>query len=160
MHGPTLRLDARYTPSDCFETFPFPVDLSSLESIGARYYEHRRQIMAERKEGLTATYNRFHSPGETASDIVTLRRLHVEMDYAVAAAYGWKDLELGHGFHETKQGVRYTISETARREILDRLLELNHQRHAEEQTDLVPVTKKRSGGKRRSASHKNLSLEY
>ena len=54
------------------------------------------------------------------------------MDNAVAAAYGWTDLDLGHGFHETKQGVRYTISETARREVLARLLKLNHERYAEE----------------------------
>jgi hypothetical protein len=54
------------------------------------------------------------------------------MDKAVAAAYGWSDLELGHGFHQTKHGVRYTISEAARREVLDRLLQLNHERYAEE----------------------------
>ena len=46
-----------------------------------------------------------------------------------------KTSNLDHGFHETKQGIRYTISETARREILDRLLELNHQRYAEELAD-------------------------
>lgn len=51
---------------------------------------------------------------------------------AVAASYRWQDLDLGHGFHETKQGIRFTISEAARREVLDRLLALNHQRHAEE----------------------------
>jgi|GEM_PF-758342 len=39
---------------------------------------------------------------------------------------------LGHGFHETAQGVRFTISEPARREVLTRLLELNHERNAEE----------------------------
>ncbi|HVB25614.1 MAG TPA: hypothetical protein VNG51_26995 [Ktedonobacteraceae bacterium] len=61
-----------------------------------------------------------------------LRELHREMDEAVARAYGWNDLRLDHGFHETKQGLRYTISEEARREVLDRLLLLNHQRHAEE----------------------------
>lgn len=58
--------------------------------------------------------------------------LHVELDHSVAASYGWTDLDLGHGFHETKQGVRYTISESARRIVLDRLLELNHQRYEEE----------------------------
>ncbi|MGZ3625707.1 MAG: hypothetical protein ACXVB7_21710, partial [Ktedonobacteraceae bacterium] len=47
-------------------------------------------------------------------------------------AYGWDDLVLEHGFHETKQGVRYTISEEARREVLGRLLQLNHERYAEE----------------------------
>ena len=39
---------------------------------------------------------------------------------------------MAYGFHETKQGVRYTISEAARREVLGRLLLLNHQRYAEE----------------------------
>ena len=32
----------------------------------------------------------------------------------------------------SKQGLRYTISEAARRTVLDRLLALNHQRYAEE----------------------------
>ena len=68
-----------------------------------------------------------------AEDIATFRTLHVEMDHAVAAAYGWSDLALDHGFHETKQGVRFTVSPTARQEILDRLLELNHARYAAEQ---------------------------
>lgn len=88
--------------------------------------------MQSRQEGLTKTYNRFHNPEETAADIQKLRELHVEMDYAVATAYDWTDLDLGHGFHETKQGLRHTISELARREVLDRLLQLNHQRYAEE----------------------------
>ena len=88
--------------------------------------------MQTRQEGLTKTYNRFHDPKETAADIQKLRELHVEMDEAVAAAYGWEDLKLQHGFHDTKQGLRYTISEAARREVLDRLLRLNHERYAEE----------------------------
>jgi hypothetical protein len=88
--------------------------------------------MRDRQEGLTKTYNRFHDANETASDIQTLRELHIAMDQAVAAAYGWQDLDLEHGFHQTKQGIRFTISEVARREVLDRLLELNHQRYAEE----------------------------
>ena len=81
---------------------------------------------------MTTIYNRFHNPDETSADIQKLRQLHVEMDNAVAAAYGWTYLDLGHGFHETKQGVRYTISEAARREVLARLLKLNHERYAEE----------------------------
>ena len=106
--------------------------MDSLDNIGERYYTHRHAIMLARQEGLTKTYNRFHDPRETAADIVRLRELHREMDEAVARAYGWDDLRLEHGFHETKQGLRYTISEAARREVLDRLLLLNHQRHEEE----------------------------
>ena len=84
---------------------------------------------------MTDIYNRFHDRGKKSEDIARLRALHAEMDHAVAAAYGWSDLDLAHGFHETKQGVRYTISESARRTVLDRLLALNHQRHAEEEAE-------------------------
>lgn len=92
----------------------------------------RSDLMRNRNEGLTKTYNRFHDPDGTSADIQKLRSLHVEMDLAVAAAYGWTDLDLGHDFHETKQGVRFTISEPARREVLQRLLKLNHERYADE----------------------------
>jgi hypothetical protein len=83
-------------------------------------------------QGLTSMYNRFHEPDEANTDIRRLRELHMEMDNALASAYGWTDLDLGHGFHTTKQSVRYTISDPARREVLARLLKLNHERHAEE----------------------------
>ncbi|WP_033373981.1 Eco57I restriction-modification methylase domain-containing protein [Spirulina subsalsa] len=134
--GSSLETRMRYTPTDCFETFPFP-DLTpeiekDLEEIGERYYEHRQKIMTETQLGLTKTYNRFHDPTETDSAIEKLRNLHIEMDQTVAKAYHWTDLDLNHDFHDTKQGLRFTISETARREILDRLLQLNHERYAAE----------------------------
>lgn len=147
-HGSTLgESTLRYSPTDCYETFPFPENINGLEQIGETYYEHRRQIMLARQEGLTSTYNRFHNPKERAEDIVRLRGLHVEMDNVVAAAYGWGDLGLGHGFHETAQGVRYTISEQARREVLARLLKLNHERFEEEVKAGLHEEKKATKGK-------------
>src|SRR5579859_715333 len=88
-----------YIPTDCFETFPFPENINTLNDIGERYYTYRQSIMLTRQEGLTKTYNRFHDPQENAKDIVTLRELHKEMDEAVAKAYEWNDLKLEHGFH-------------------------------------------------------------
>ena len=114
----------------------------------------RQSIMLTRQEGLTKTYNRFHDPHETAEDIVQLRELHKEMDEAVARAYGWDDLVLGHGFHETKQGLRYTISEEARREVLGRLLQLNHERYAEE----VKMGLHEKGGKSKGSGRKNVRV--
>jgi len=131
-YSSSLETRMRYTPSDCFETFPFPVKVAALDGVGQRYYEHRQRVMLTSEEGLTKTYNRFHDPDQTDSDIQKLRELHVEMDKAVAAAYGWTDLDLGHDFHKTKQGLRFTISEAARREVLGGLLKLNHERYAEE----------------------------
>ena len=131
-YSSSLETRINYSPSDCFETFPFPLNLSGLDAIGERYYTHRQSIMQTRREGLTATYNRFHNPNDRAPDIQQWRELHVEMDCAIAAAYGWQDLALDHGFHDTKQGLRFTVSEPARRDLLDHLLALNHQRHEEE----------------------------
>jgi len=54
--------------------------------------------MVRNNEGLTSTYNRFHDPAETSSDLLELRRLHGEMDQAVLAAYGWSDVLTDCGF--------------------------------------------------------------
>jgi hypothetical protein len=131
-YSSTMRTDINYSPTSVFETYPLPQSSLRVEGIGQVLYEFRQQLMLTRQEGLTKTYNRFHNPEETSADIQKLRQLHVEMDSAVAAAYGWTDLDLDHGFHQTKQGLRYTISEAARREVLGRLLKMNHERHAEE----------------------------
>jgi hypothetical protein len=131
-NGSTLRTDLRYIRSSCYDTFPWPEHLSSLEAVGMNYDKCRVRTMLVRQEGLTKTYNRFHDPDETDADIQKLRELHIEMDRAVAVAYGWTDIALGHAFHETKQALRFTISEPARREVLQRLLKLNHERYAEE----------------------------
>jgi hypothetical protein len=149
-YSSTMKSDLNYSPTDCFQTFPFPLDMGNLETVGGEYHEHRRQIMLARQEGLTTTYNRFHDADERSADIARLRDLHVEMDRAVAAAYGWDDLALGHGFHETPQGVRFTLSESARREVLGRLLELNHQRYEEE----VAAGLHEKGGKKKANGEK------
>lgn len=127
-----LKSDLRYSPSDCFDTFPFPEATKGLDAIGERFYQHRQSLMQEYQIGLTSLYNRLHDPEDEEPGIVQLRELQIEMDNSVRDAYGWSDLELDHGFHETKQGLRFTLSEPARLEVLDRLLELNHERYAEE----------------------------
>src|SRR5260370_2070093 len=88
--------------------------------------------MSEHWEGLTGFYNRLHDPRDKSLDIAAARALQVELDQAVVNAYGWGNLDLGHSFRETEQGTRYMISKSARREVLDRLLNLNHQRHTQE----------------------------
>ncbi len=129
----TMRTDLRYTPSDVFETFPQPAMSSRMDAAGEALDAHRRPLMLSRQLGLTALYNLVHRESEHDPEIERLREIHVEIDQATAAAYGWDDIALDHGFHDTAQGVRFTISPDARREVLRRLLELNHQRHAEEE---------------------------
>jgi len=175
----------RYSPSDCFETFPFPKNYNQekeqkLETIGSAYHVHRTHILIANKLALTKTYNAFHAseiqpsitvealqginkqviekqygkevwnlwnhlqktPGtcsieEAIAGIVKLRELHMQMDNAVLEAYGWQDVQLRHDFYEVdylpeNDRIRFTIHPEARKEILKRLLELNHRIHAEE----------------------------
>lgn len=91
----SMKDDLRYTPSDCFRTFPFPASFetnATLEVAGEAYHTFRAAVMVDRNEGLTKTYNRFHARDEKAADIARLRALHAEMDRAVLRAYGWGDL--------------------------------------------------------------------
>jgi hypothetical protein len=158
-YSSTLETRLNYAATDAFETFPLLHHRGDLSTKGDWYYEHRRAIMLDRWEGLTATYNRFHNPDESAEDIARLRQLHVEMDNAVAAAYGWQDIDLGHGFHETPQGIRYTIAEPARRTVLTRLLELNHARYAEEVKAGLHDKKKGKGKSKRKDDAAGSQLE-
>jgi hypothetical protein len=97
----TLEDRLQYTPSDCFETFPFPENFETdarLEAVGKEYYEFRAALMVKNDEGLTKTYNRFHDPGEATAEIARLRELHAAMDRAVLDAYGWQDVQPVCGF--------------------------------------------------------------
>ncbi len=153
--GSTMKDDPVYTPSDCFETFPFPeCDPEPLAVVGTSVYQHRAALMQQNDEGFTTTYNRFHSPDERDEGILELRRLHGLMDAAVLWAYGWNDLaesatcEFRLDYEEEddespaadstatgrskKKPWRYRWPDDFRDEVLARLLELNEQRHKEE----------------------------
>lgn len=88
--------------------------------------------------------------------IFKMRELHKEMDMAVLESYGWhtdierwgKAINLRHDFYEVdylpeNDRVRYTIHPEARKEVLKRLLLLNHDIHESEvQTLKEPIKKK------------------
>ena len=142
----------RLNPSSVFYSFPFPeINLEDKKTLlfEQEFHFHRNNIMSNLKLGLTKTYNLFHTKDLTSvdieklskqdrataekafDDIVKLRMLHKQMDEAVSDAYGWNDIKLQHDFYEVdylpeNDRVRYTIHPDARKEVLKRLLELNH----------------------------------
>lgn len=139
----TLEDRLRYTPSDCFETFPFPPGYETdadLEAGGQTYHDYRAALMVATNQGMTKTYNRFHDQDERSAAIQTLRELHDEMDRAVLRAYGWDDLaaELRPVFlteeieNDHTYQSRYFWPADQRDRVLARLLALNAERHAEE----------------------------
>jgi hypothetical protein len=145
----SMKDDLRYTPSDCFETFAFPDDYESntcLEEIGRTYYNYRAELMIRNNEGLTKTYNRFHSPNERSADIKKLRELHDQMDRAVLHGYGWSDIrpvcEFFPEFEDDEEDesesrrprtkkYRYRWPDEIHDEVLARLLALNQERAAQ-----------------------------
>ncbi len=175
-----LKQDLRYSPSNCFRTFAFPEGLwqaenPELAALGERYHEHRKRLMRTLWLGLTEIYNLFHAPDLSAemvadrsgkdvdtatagyAGLLELRRLHTALDNAVRDAYGWGDLDLGHGFVDLdflpeNDRTRYTISAAARKEVLKRLLLLNHERADQEKqaTERDPPAVKKGAGRRTS----------
>jgi hypothetical protein len=97
--------------------------------------------------------------GAGYAGLIELRRLHVELNNAIRAAYGWHDLDLGHDFHEIEtlpenDRVRYTLSHEARKEVPKRLLALNHQRAAE-QVAPAPAAKSKTKRPRKKQASEN-----
>ena len=138
--------------------------------IGETYHEHRRELMRDLWLGLTDLYNLFHRPDLTAelitnergdrstitgeeglARLLRLRELHIALDTAVLAAYGWDrpsdfgpPFQLRHGFQTLdnlpeNDRIRFTLHPEARREVLARLLKLNHQRAAAEKDAASPT---------------------
>ena len=157
--GSSMKDDLRYTPTDCFLTFPFPINTKLSDIVtgpAENYFDKRSTWMISQNEGLTKTYNRFHSPDELEPSVLELRRLHGEMDVAVLRAYGWDDLadqaaqpdfcqflldyeededdttSDSSSTRQRKKPWRYRWPDDFRDEVLARLLELNEQRHKEE----------------------------
>lgn len=136
-YGSAMRSDPRYTPSDVFDTFPRPEATQRLEDIGRILDDERRKLMVQRRIGLTDLYKEINNPEiQGHRGIDCLRELHLEIDAATFSAYGWSDMALDHGFHAYRQMERWTVSPVTRAEMLDRLLELNHQRAREEGLDV------------------------
>ena len=159
LFGVTMKDDPRYTPSDCFDNFPFVPEWHAqpqLLAVGKTYYEFRAALMVKNDEGLTKTYNRFHDPEERDPEIMKLRELHGDMDRAVLDAYGWSDISTEYEFlldyeidedegsSRRKKPWRYRWPDEVRDEVLARLLELNAERAKEEAQSDAAATKKRS----------------
>ena len=107
----------RYTPTTCFETFPFPgpdeVQRTAIAGAAARLNELREGWLNPpdateaqlKKRTLTNLYNERPT---------WLKNVHAELDSAVAAAYGWP-------------------ADLADAEVIERLLALNLERAAAEE---------------------------
>ena len=122
--------DPRYNNSRCFETFPFPEPTPEqrerIASLAEQLDAHRKRQQAQHPDlTMTGMYNVLEKlrSGEALSAkdkviheqglVSVLQQLHDDLDRAVAAAYTWPP-------------------NLPEEEILQRLVDLNHQRAQEE----------------------------
>lgn len=167
-----MKTDIRYIPSTCFGYFPLPDKSRSgvILTSAKRYSEYREKVRLIKRWNLRELYQNFHNPDINDEAVVRLRGMHVDLDKSVAEAYGWSDISLSHGFLETSQGLRFTLDESARLVVLQRLLDLNHQRHQEEivascnnkaATSNTPnATKRKAAYKKAALSHHQGGLDF
>jgi hypothetical protein len=144
--------DPRYNNSQCFETFPFPIlsedSKESIASLAQELDDHRKRQQAQhpgltitgmynvleklrREEPLTDKEKEIHEQGLVS----VLRELHDDLDRAVFAAYGWDDLAeqlVGRPGATTPWPEKPEDQLEAEEELLQRLVDLNHKRAAEE----------------------------
>jgi len=146
----TLKDDLSYTPSVCFETFPFPPVLDENIALHAeQYYTLRARIMAEHQVGLTSVFNWFNDPNCENHEIAALGDWQEKLDRAVLKAYGYskiktdcrfmpefEDEEEADGDRPRRKKYRYRWPDDMRDEVLAELLDLNKKRALEE-TPLV-----------------------
>jgi type II restriction/modification system DNA methylase subunit YeeA len=86
----TLEDRIRYTPTTCFETFPFPqtVEPKLIEKIrtaAQELHQWRSNFMETKQWGITALYNKFF-----AEPTSQLYQLHAKLDKLVLQAYGFQ----------------------------------------------------------------------
>ncbi|KAM3103634.1 DNA methyltransferase [Phormidesmis sp. 146-12] len=85
----TLKADIAYTPTTCFETFPFPQSPSAklieqIRNAALTLHEYRIQQMEKKQWGITQLYNQwFHEPSSQ------LAKHHTQLDALVLKAYGF-----------------------------------------------------------------------
>ena len=144
--GGTLEDRPHYNKTRCFETYPFP-DIpegeikTRIRDLGERLDAHRKARQAEHADlTLTGMYNVLEKlrKEEPLTDkdkaihdqglVTLLKQIHDDLDAAVLEAYGWQDLQtttpladrLARGDEDLEQAI------------LQRLVDLNHERAAEE----------------------------
>ena len=138
--GSSLKNDLSYTASTVFETFPFLGFSEKIANRAKAYISSRTEFIGHSNCGLTGYYNLLHSVGETGDAIVRCREALAQLDVAVSIEFGFEDLDLSHGFYEIEalpegKRTRFTLSDSSRNDVVNRLLIINKVRFSEEQVE-------------------------
>jgi hypothetical protein len=131
LFGSSLGDQLRYTPTSCFENFPFPALSEELEIIGKEFSEFRNTVQTSLNLGPTALLNAVHDPNNHSTSVVEYRKKMRTLDEAVMEAYGVRTIALEYEFigdfidEDVPSEVRYTFAEATKEAILSMLFSLH-----------------------------------
>ena len=140
----------------------YPVPEQNVATTGAEAATQFNRLAVEFSTangyGLTDVMNAIHSPDDAHATIAELRRLLSVIDAAVAAAYGWSDVDVTYDFREFDGGSandkwRWALSADATATLLDRLVTLNRER-------FEAAASANGGGRASSRTRRRASAEY
>ena len=126
-----MRTDIRYTPTDCFSTFPLPNladDRLKREATdqGRSFYAQRQSVMLNRAIGFTKLYNLIHDPACKDEDVTSLREAVIGLDECILELYGLSAISCHREFEADGRGRRrFVIPQCSRDEIVRQLTNLN-----------------------------------
>lgn len=86
-----------WTPSTCFDPFPFPPWSRQVEEAAETLYGMRDALARRTPGGLAAVWGRVRDPEDGEPALVKLREARDALDRAVLRAWGWEDLEPDQG---------------------------------------------------------------
>ena len=96
----------------------------------------RRQWIVSEVEGsafsIGALMNKVHDRANSDGEILDLRVALKDLDIQVLRSYGWSDLIVEYEFREIGKGQRLGLETELAKEVLNRLLELNHRYYEDE----------------------------
>lgn len=122
--------DLVYLPKRCSDTFPNPKDFTAdkyvfLDELAKELHDIRDLLKVKKGLGLTKIYNRYNDPLCKEIDILQLRDLHQQIDYKIGEIWGLNKETMQLDFEKSKNGMRYTFSESNRLHIINILVNEN-----------------------------------
>ena len=129
----SLETRLRYSPSDCFVTFPFPQKVPEslttiLEEYGQNYHDFRSTLMKNLQLGLTKIYNQFHNANLrrlTEIEIETIKAIKAkafDKMFGKETANLWRHLTKADGSTSFNQAVDKILELRKLHQSLDQLV--------------------------------------
>jgi hypothetical protein len=139
-----------------YDTFVFPSEFTpELTQASEEVWRLRTKFRDEMNYGLTSTLNLMNDMSDQTSEALQIRNAQQQLEDEVLRCYGWQDVDSTLGHSDTRHGTRFVFDADVESELLYRLLVLNQDRYAAEQSHKVEQRIGKKSNARSSVSDSN-----